>query len=199
MDHSFLAITLLALATVLIVAEIFIPSAGMLAIGMLVTLAASFYFAWSAWSAQPLIFLGFVGFAILFLPGVAIAALSWLPHTRFGKRILLEAPTEQEVLPFAREEQRLRAMIGKQARTLTPLTPGGLITFNHERIHAFSEGVIIERDMPVEIIKVSGTRVVVREFIPSATADDTPSESDSQAEQEKLRAENPLDFELPEV
>lgn len=165
MDNGFLAVLLLALAAVLIVAEVFLPSAGLLAAGMAISLAAAFYCAWMAWwPDNATLFFGFIAFALVFLPGVTIGALAWLPRTRFGKRIFLEAPTEAEVVPFAREQEILNSFVGRQAKTITPLNPGGMISIDRERIHAFSEGGVIDRDTPVEILKAVGTRVLVREI-----------------------------------
>ncbi len=205
MDNGLLAIGLLALAAALIIAEVFIPSGGMLAIGMCLSLVASFYFAWVTWwQSNPTMFMGFVAFAVLLLPSALITALVILPKTRFGKRILLDAPSEAQTRPFAAEEERLKSYIGRHARTITPLNPGGMITVDRERIHAFSQGVSIEPDTVVEIVKVSGTRVVVQEVTESdaepqkkGTQDlDVSAGSDAD---DGDNPTDPLDFDLPEV
>lgn len=204
MDNGLLAIGLLALAAALIIAEVFIPSGGMLAIGMCLSLVASFYFAWSTWwQSNPTMFMGFVAFAVLLLPSALIVALAILPRTRFGKRILLDAPTEAQTRPFAAEEERLKSFIGRHARTITPLNPGGLITLDRERLHAFSQGVAIESDTVVEIVRVSGTRVVVQEVTEPEPEpqknepQDLDVSNDSEADDED-NSTNPLDFDLPE-
>lgn len=202
MDESFLAIALLALATVLIVAEIFIPSGGILALGMFASLFAAFYFAWIAWwNDSPTLFFGFTTFAIFIIPGVAILALSWLPKTKFGKRILLQGPSEEDVVPFAKEEEQLNLLVGQIAQTLTPLTPGGLISVDRERIHAYSEGGIIESGTSVEILKATGTRVLVREVLPDAMPEkseqrESTSEDESSKPSTKTDSDTSLDFDL---
>ncbi|MBL4883359.1 MAG: hypothetical protein JKY95_02330 [Planctomycetaceae bacterium] len=202
MDNSFLAIALLALATVLIVAEIFIPSGGVLAAGMFASLGASFYFAWLAWwDESRVLFFGFTTFSLICIPGVAILALSWLPKTKFGKRILLEGPKEEDVVPFAKEEELLNMLVGQIAKTITPLVPGGLISINRERIHAFSEGVIIEANVDVEIIKAIGTRVMVREVRSDAKTTQTENDHSvvddgSSKQTTSTDTQDPLDFDL---
>jgi len=193
MDQQFLAIALLALSTVLIIAEVFIPSGGLLAIGTFASLGAAFYFAWQAWwGSSPGYFFAFTGFAIVFLPAAVIAAFAILPRTRFGKRILLAGPSEQEVIPFAAEEARLRTYVGRRAKTATPLTPNGFVLIDNERVNASSQGTIIDPGVEVEIIKASGTRVVVREaeepeeVAPADEPDDDLAEDDES-----------LDFDLP--
>ncbi len=190
MDDSFLAIALLALASVLIVAEIFIPSGGILALSMFASLAASFYFAWAAWwETSPNTFFGFSAFAIVVIPSITITALIILPKTKFGKRILLAGPSEEEVVPFSKEEERLNGYVGRIAKTITPLNPGGMVSVDRERIHAYSEGVIIESGTDVEIVKVNGTRVLVREVRNETASTDV-------AETKPAAQDDPLDFDL---
>ncbi len=195
MDNSFLAIALLALSTVLIVAEVFLPSGGILAIGTFCSLFTAFYFAWLAWwKTSPAYFFGFTGFAIVLLPSTLVAAFTILPHTRFGRRILLAGPTQEEVVPFAAEEARLKTYLNRHAITVTPLTPNGFIMIDNDRINASSEGMIVDRDMTVEIVQVRGTRVIVREVSPEELEHQT-----ADAELEELDSEKSLDFDLPEA
>lgn len=200
MDDSFMAIAFLAIASVLIIAEIFIPSGGLLALGMFASLFAAFYYAWVAWwETSPTTFFGFTAFAIVVIPSVTISALTILPKTKFGKRILLAGPSAEEVVPFAKEEERLNGYVGRIAKAITPLNPGGMVSIDRERIHAYSEGLIIESGADVEIIKVNGTRVLVREVRtkqePTEVAKTDPPTSDEPLKQ----PETPLDFDLSDA
>lgn len=55
-------------------------------------------------------------------------------------------------------------LIGQMAITATELRPSGTIIFGDERIDAVSEGRYIGRAKNVKIIKVEGSRIVVREL-----------------------------------
>ncbi|WP_156851271.1 NfeD family protein [Planococcus donghaensis] len=55
-------------------------------------------------------------------------------------------------------------LVGKIARTLTALRPSGTIQLEDERIDAVSEGRFIDSGKNVKIIKVEGSRIVVREL-----------------------------------
>ncbi len=55
-------------------------------------------------------------------------------------------------------------LIGQMAVTATELRPSGTIVFGDERIDAVSEGRYIGRGKDVKIIKVEGSRIVVREL-----------------------------------
>lgn len=54
--------------------------------------------------------------------------------------------------------------LGKTAITLTPLRPSGAIVMDGERIDVVSEGNYIDKGKHVKIVKVEGSRTVVREL-----------------------------------
>lgn len=78
-----------------------------------------------------------------------------------NKVILSDATTTEQ--GYVSNENRLE-LIGKIAVTMTPLRPAGTIRINDERIDAVSDGSFVERDKHVIIIKVEGSRIVVREI-----------------------------------
>ncbi|MET1013078.1 MAG: nodulation protein NfeD [Paenisporosarcina sp.] len=55
-------------------------------------------------------------------------------------------------------------LIGKIAESMTPLRPSGTIMLEGERIDAVTEGGYVDRGKMVKIIKVEGSRTVVREM-----------------------------------
>ncbi|MDJ0331077.1 nodulation protein NfeD [Planococcus sp. S3-L1] len=55
-------------------------------------------------------------------------------------------------------------LVGKIAQTVTALRPSGTIKLDDERIDAVSEGRFIDSGKDVKIIKVEGSRIVVREL-----------------------------------
>ena len=54
-------------------------------------------------------------------------------------------------------------LLGKIAKTTTPLRPAGTIELDGERIDVVSQGSYIDRGKDVIIVKVEGSRIVVRE------------------------------------
>ena len=78
------------------------------------------------------------------------------------KRIILTDATDTEhgyVSTTNRPE-----LVGKIAHSVTALRPSGTIRLNDERIDAVSEGRFIDNGKDVKIIKVEGSRIVVREL-----------------------------------
>ncbi|MDB5339347.1 MAG: hypothetical protein JWN70_4966 [Planctomycetaceae bacterium] len=171
MDPAFLAVLLLLLSMVLLFAEVLIPSGGLLFFGSMVALACAVWSAYNAWwYANPLVFWVFVIGALILLPASVVAAIQVWPHTPMGKQ--LEPPTSEEVTPFVVEQQRLSRMIGQIGETVTPLNPAGMVLIAGERVHCFSEGLIVERGVRVRVLAVQGNRVLVRPSLspPGSTA-----------------------------
>lgn len=54
-------------------------------------------------------------------------------------------------------------LIGKTGETVTPLRPSGTILVDEERVDVVSEGSYIDKGKHVKIVKVEGSRIVVRE------------------------------------
>ena len=78
------------------------------------------------------------------------------------KRIILTDATDTEhgyVSTTNRPE-----LVGKIAHSVTALRPSGTIRLDDERIDAVSEGRFIDNGKDVKIIKVEGSRIVVREL-----------------------------------
>ena len=77
-----------------------------------------------------------------------------------NKIILSDATTTEQ--GYVSNENRVD-LIGKVAITMTALRPSGTIRIDNERIDAVSDGSFVAKDKQVTIIKVEGSRIVVRE------------------------------------
>ena len=194
-SNAVFAILLLIVGLSILVAEVFIPSGGLLGITTFFTLIVSLVFAYRAWgTSHPNIFGAFCVLLLLLVPTALGFGLYMLPRTSFGKKVLLEAPELQYLTPFSKESQRIEKLVGQFGTTLTMLNPGGLVNVGGERLHALTEGLSIESGVSIEIVDVRGTRVVVREGIPP----DKPLSSDNEELIERpIENSSTLDFEFP--
>lgn len=204
MDPSTLAILLLMVGFFLIIAEIFLPSGGLILVMCVVAFTASFWFAYRSWyETSPTSFGIYLAALILLIPTVIIGTFNIFPRTPMGKR-LIGAPTTEEVTPYVQEQAHLQSLIGRVGTTITPLIPGGMVNVDGERLHAFSEGVLIDPGVDVEIMDVRGTRVVVREAAPLAgdqsqpppATEDGPFLTDSEPDSNTDGTR--LDFDVPQ-
>jgi membrane-bound serine protease (ClpP class) len=135
----------------------------------------------------------FFGVTLFLVPCTVLLGFYWLPHTPLGRQILLEAPQAEDVAPYANEVARLERQIGRIGRTASQLNPGGFVTVDGERLHAFTEGLMVATGTDVEIVAVRGSRVVVRP-VTSAPPRQTPVVVEAEAAPEP----STLDFEIPE-
>jgi membrane-bound ClpP family serine protease len=193
MEPGYLAVAFLVLGLTLIVCEVFIPSAGLIAAFATLCFAASVVAAWHAWWYDRPGYFAIYAIALLVLiPSALSGALYLLPRTEFGRQVLLEAPNLDEVTPYQEEQRQLQRLIGRIGKTLTLLNPGGLVLVDGTRQHCESEGLLLEAGTPVEIVAVKGNRLVVR---PAERASD---ESITELEPPRPQGETPLDFDLPQ-
>jgi membrane-bound serine protease (ClpP class) len=202
MSPEFWAILLLVIGCGLIVAEVFIPSGGTILVLCVLAFVGAVWFAYKAWwGTSPGYFGTFIVVMVLLIPGVIIGVFRVLSNTRVGDRILLAAPDLRDVTPYQAEQAHLSQYIGRTGTTLTLLNPGGLVNVNGERLHCFSEGIMIEPGSEVEVVEVRGTRVLVR--LPSrAIAASAPPASANEAfladAADGPEQPAPLDFDVPQ-
>lgn len=188
MDPQILAFVLLACGIILIFAELFIPSGGIIAVFSAACIGGAIYSAYQAWyGSDPIYFWTYVGSVIVLVPGSLLGVFRLLTRSAFGNRVLLAGPTEEEVTPYQRESEHLSSLIGKRGTALNLMTPGGLVRVGDERLHAISSGLMIEPNTEVEVIAVRGTRVVVE------PVHEPGRDLDPAAEFEENDVEDPLD------
>lgn len=143
---------------ILLIAEFFVPGGivgilgGLLIIGSLLFAGASFVH--MAYSILIAMFIAVIGMVI-------IMKFFGKKLHMFNKLVLSDATTTEE--GYVSNVNRVE-LIGKKGETITPLRPAGTITVDTERIDVVSEGSFIEAGKVVEIIKVEGSRIVVREY-----------------------------------
>ncbi len=166
MDYTIVfAFSILAVGLALIVAELFIPSGGVISLMSVICIGVAIYTVYGVWWDQyPNRFWWFIVSVVGLIPATAGGAFFLLARTRLGNRILLEAPKLEEVTPYSREAEERKQLIGKRGKTQTLMAPGGLVVVDGERWHAETEGQVLDPEQPVEIIAVKGNRVVVRPY-----------------------------------
>lgn len=192
MDPQLLAIALLLAGFLLILAEFFIPSGGTIALMCVACFAGSFYYAHRAWYHEsPIYWWGYVASFLVMVPGSIWGGLRILTHTRLGDRILLRAPELADVTPYQNEAAQLSRYVGQRGKSLTLMSPAGMVLVNGERLHASAEGMLLEAGQEIVVAGVSGTRILVRPYEPEEVR---PPEAVAEgAAGESPRSDNPLD------
>ena len=152
------AILLFILSAALLVAEVFVPSFGMLFVGAMASLVGGIviFFDYSTVA-------GWIGviIAVIMVPTVLITTYRILPKTRFGKNVILSQPRREkgEGVPDA---PQLKALAGQIGIVLTPLRPVGMCDFSGVRVETVAESGYVNKGKKVKVINIDGTQVTVR-------------------------------------
>ncbi len=159
-----IAIALLLVGFGLIFAEVFIPSGGALSIMAAIFVLGSIVAAFFDGLLVGLIFLTVV---ILMTPLVIVMVFKVFPYTAIGRRMINRGdsatPTERRAV--VHED---KALLGQVGVTVTPLHPGGQADIAGEwRDVVTQNGESLDVGHPVQVVDVSGNRIVVRPVQPT--------------------------------
>lgn len=165
-----LAVVFLVLGLAILIAEVFLPSGGILAILTFASLAASIAAAYRAlYENYPEYFWVFCGVVAASVPATVFFGFWLLPRTPMGRKLMLEGPTPEEVDPYAADRERLRGLIGKSGTAVTDHMPSGLVEVGGERLHSEAHGPRPSAGEMVEVVAVEGRRVVVKRVTATKT------------------------------
>ena len=151
------AVFLYFACSALIVAEVFVPSGGVISIFALACLlggVAIFY------THTEVGWIGVV-IAIVMVPSVLIIAYRMFPKTRFGRAVMLTPPKRRQgdAIPDTPE---LKELLGAVGEVLTPLRPVGMCDFSGQRVECVAESGYVDKDEKVKVIDVEYRRLTVR-------------------------------------
>ncbi len=150
------AVFLFLFGVVLILVEAFMPGFGIFGIGGLVAVSASIVL--SAATAVE-------GLRILIYSFFLSAIFSYFAFRYFHRRgmlrrfILLDQATREEGYSTG---AMMGHLVDKEGITITPLRPSGIVEVEHTRYDVVSEGSFVPAGVRVKVVRVEGSRVVVR-------------------------------------
>lgn len=157
------AIVLLLGGLALMILEAFVPSGGALGTLSVIALLAGVGL---AYYSGPLEGTMLLLTSLVAAPFCIYLALKWWPNTPLGRRVLLNAPTSEDVLPDSPHLRTLRELVGKVGKAKSLMLPSGAIVIDGRVIDAVSEGMAIEAGQLVKVVEVRANRVVVRPLDP---------------------------------
>lgn len=160
MSDMFILFLLYGVGVLMLLAEIFIPSHGILTVAGLGFLGAAVVKTFGYGGRDAGIVAVFA--CAVFLPAFAFVAVKYWRRTPIGRRIAPPNPIVTSADTSVPVEEMTR-LIGKTGRTATPLRPVGICEFNGKRISCIAEFGIIEAGAPVEAIRIAGSNLAVEE------------------------------------
>ena len=159
MDWWFVfAVFLYLTCAVLIIAEVFVPSGGLISVFALACLVGGAIIFFNHSTAA-----GWIGIviALIMIPTVLVFAYRLFPKTKFGKSVTLTPPKRQQGDAIA-DTPELKKLLGEIGMVLTPLRPVGMCDFSGQRVECVAESGYVEKDKKVKVIRVEATQLTVR-------------------------------------
>lgn len=154
------AIILIAIGFILIFIEIFIlPSFGPIGIlGGLMMIGGLILAGYREGFQTAIIYAG-ITFGIS-LPLCAIGF--WLmPRTKIGGSLILKTTIHKDE-GFKSGSEDLDKLLGTRGVVVTPLRPAGIIKIGDDKYDVITQGEFVTKGSEVEVIKVEGSKIIVR-------------------------------------
>ena len=152
------AVFLYLACVVLLVAEVFVPSGGLISVCAFACLCGGIFIFFKQSTTMGVI--GVIA-AVIMIPSVLVTAYKVFPKTRFGKSVTLAPPVREQgdAVPDTGE---LKELLGATGVVLTPLRPVGTCDFSGQRVECVAESGYVDKDKKVKVIEVESTQVTVR-------------------------------------
>lgn len=157
LDPLAIAILLAAVGVLLLVAEVFFPSGGVLGLLSASALIASVYYAFNS-SGGATAGLTLLAVEVIAAPAALLYAIRILPKTSIGKALMGEAPTSEDV----QLDDSRHALVGRIGVTRSKMLPSGDIEIDGRMLDAITKGQAIEPGEYVKVVEVQGNRLMVR-------------------------------------
>jgi len=155
---------LLAAALLLVVVEVFVPSAGVISVLALTAAVAGIVCLFKV-----NVLWGVIGVLMMLIlwPLIFFFGLSIMPSTHFGRKLLFgeggkEEPGLGDDGDGSGTDPALRALIGQEALALTDLRPVGTIRVGDQKYDALSEVSLIRGGTRVRITAIEDNQIKVR-------------------------------------
>ena len=157
---------LVAAGVILLGIEVFVvPGFGVAGIAGIAALVAGLGMTLVGAGATPSVIIGALGrVAVSILVALAggLALFRVLPGLPFGRRLVLQADMRAE-RGYASPPETDHLRLGHTGTALSPLRPAGMAEIDGARVDVVSDGGFIEAGAVIEVTRVDGNRIVVRE------------------------------------
>jgi membrane-bound serine protease (ClpP class) len=154
-----LGFVLIGAGFVFLLAEMFMPSFGILMVLALLSIVVGLILTFQAGTTVGLLTLLGVFVALPVFLGLLF---HYWPKTPMGRRLILSVPADDFTaadLSVHKDQEQLR---GRAGRALSALRPAGVVDFDGRRVDCITEGMMVEPGEWVRCIDVQAGRVVVR-------------------------------------
>ena len=154
-DGLLLPIILQLVGVVVIIAEIILPSGGILSIVALGVFGYSLFIVFNEISM--IIGFSFVAADLILIPVLVIVGLKLLARSPVTLRKTLSRKEG-----VSSQSSELESYVGRQGNAVTDLRPAGIAVINGKRVDVVTRGEYLEKDSAIIVTAVTGNQIVVR-------------------------------------
>lgn len=158
MKAYLIPVLLQVIGIMVIIAEIFIPSLGVLAVIALALLSYSLYIVFTSISTTAGVI--FTGLDIIVVPLIIVLGIKILAKSPLSLK--RELSKQNGVVS---QKEKLETYINMKGTAVTDLRPAGMAQINSQRVDVVTDGEYIEADTPVIVTGVAGNRIVVEAIL----------------------------------
>lgn len=158
MSHLIWPLLMLTIGLALLVAEVFLPTGGVIGIVAGSLLIVSLVL---AFGQSQLVGVSFLLAEAILVPAAFALAMHLLPHTPMARMAFLRPPGDDD-LDVSHGSPRLDHLIGQFGRAVTPLRPSGMVDFEGRRIDGVAEEGLIPSGALVQAVQTRSGRLIVR-------------------------------------
>ncbi len=154
-DSLLLPIILQLVGVVVIIAEIILPSGGILSIVALGVFGYSLFIVFNEISMT--IGFSFVAADLILIPVLVIVGLKLLARSPVTLRKTLSRKEG-----VSSQSSELESYVGRQGNAVTDLRPAGIAVINGKRVDVVTRGEYLEKDASILVVAVTGNQIIVR-------------------------------------
>lgn len=154
MDYLTIALVLIGVGVLLLLAEVLVPTGGVLVVAALLCFAAG---------VGTILYYGTAAEAVVAIIGLAVG----LPAAGYvavaaWRRMSLDSVLDEPAAAPAAASSDLESLKGRTGKTVSPMRPSGTVEFEGRRVDAMTEGMPLEAGVWVRCVDVRRGQVIVR-------------------------------------
>ena len=160
-----LAILLIACAALLLVAELIVPSGGLLGIGSAVSLVAGIVLVFRVNTTAGLVV---SALTIVAAPLLIMLMMKYLPYTPVARRLMLSHRQRRLTSPeddSPAAPDNADSLVGAAGTALSELRPVGTCLINGKRHDCLAAAGVISTGSSIRVVSVDGTQIKVKEDV----------------------------------
>ena len=156
MDYLTIALVLMALGILLLLAEVLVPTGGILVVGALLFFACG---------VGIILYYGTLTEGVVAMGGLAIGGpAAFYVGVLAWRRLSLDSELDAGATVVTSQPQvgELERLKGRTGKTVSPMRPSGSVEFDGKRVDAMTEGIMLDAGVWVRCVDVRWGQVIVR-------------------------------------